>query len=54
MTKLDTAHLERRRPVWSALSELFLDNEVRPSVFRRSGLCEIRLFGRGTRTYLAA
>jgi len=32
MLDLNAAELARRRPVWSALSELFLDTEVRPQL----------------------
>lgn len=32
MRSLTKKEIERRRPVWSALSDVFLDTEVRPSI----------------------
>ena len=37
---LTETQLERRRPVWSALSELFLDNEIRPEIAHAAFLCD--------------
>ncbi len=38
-TPLTPEELERRRPVWSALSDLFLDTEVRPAHPWRARVC---------------
>ena len=36
---MDEIELERRRPVWTALSNLFLDTEVRPLVVNAAAAC---------------
>jgi len=39
MVELNEAELGRRRPVWAALSDLFLDTEVRPLVVDAAAAC---------------
>ena len=39
MADLSEAERARRRPVWDALSDLFLDTETRPSVCRAANAC---------------
>ena len=40
MIQFSETELQRRRPVWQALSDLFLDTETRPAVPAAAQVCE--------------